>query len=85
MDVIWQPKAAKQFRKIGDKKVQGRILDGTTKLEAWPDCQNIKALSNHRYAYRLRVADWRVFFDLIDGEPTILSIEEVKKRDERTY
>lgn len=49
-----------------------------------PDCVNVKALSNHLYQYRLRVGDYRVFFNF-DGVVSIVSIEEVKKRDERTY
>jgi mRNA interferase RelE/StbE len=35
-------------------------------------------------AYRLRVGDYRVFFEF-DGGVKLVSIEEVKKRDERTY
>ena len=46
--------------------------------------RNIKALSNHAHGYRLRVGSYRVFFDF-DGAVRIVSIEEVKKRDERTY
>ena len=42
---------------------------------------NIKKLRNRR-GYRLRVGKWRVFFS---DSLTILYIEEVKKRDERTY
>ncbi|WP_459947813.1 type II toxin-antitoxin system RelE family toxin, partial [Desulfocastanea catecholica] len=49
-----------------------------------PDCQGVKALTNHRYGYRLRVGHYRVLFDY-DGEVGIVEIQEVKKRDERTY
>jgi mRNA interferase RelE/StbE len=49
-----------------------------------PDCQGVKALTNHRYGYRLRVGRYRVLFDY-DGEVRIVEIQEVKKRDERTY
>lgn len=49
-----------------------------------PNVQNIKALSNHRYGYRLRVGNYRVMFDW-DGAIKIVNIEEVKKRDEHTY
>lgn len=45
---------------------------------------NIKALTNHDYEYRLRVGDYRVFFN-IRQTVEVISIEEVKKRDERTY
>jgi mRNA-degrading endonuclease RelE of RelBE toxin-antitoxin system len=46
--------------------------------------RNVKTLTNHEYGYRLRVGNYRVFFDF-DGEVRIVSIEEVRRRDERTY
>ncbi len=53
----------------------------------WVDlsqARNVKALTNHEYGYLLRVGNYRVFFDF-DGAVRIASIEEVRKRDERTY
>lgn len=53
----------------------------------WVDlskARNVKALAHHEYGYRLRVGNYRVFFDF-DGAVRIVSIEEVRKRDERTY
>jgi mRNA-degrading endonuclease RelE of RelBE toxin-antitoxin system len=44
----------------------------------------VKRLSNHPYEYRLRVGRYRVFFDF-HSTVRIIRIEEVKKRDERTY
>lgn len=49
-----------------------------------PNCTNVKALVNHDYSYRLRVGNYRVFFEF-DGDVKIVWIEEVKKRDENTY
>ncbi|MNO07198.1 hypothetical protein D3C81_2292950 [compost metagenome] len=49
-----------------------------------PDCQNVKVLSNHQYGYRLRVGNYRVLFDW-DGGIKVVAVQEVKKRDERTY
>ena len=49
-----------------------------------PDCQNVKALAHHEYGYRLRVGNYRVLFDW-DGAIKVVDIEEVRKRDERTY
>jgi mRNA-degrading endonuclease RelE of RelBE toxin-antitoxin system len=76
-------KAAKQLRKLQskDNKV---IVDECYKLSEMPNCINVKALVNHDYQYRLRVGNFRVFFNF-DGVVHIVSIEEVKKRDERTY
>ena len=47
--------------------------------------RNVVKLSNHDYGYRLRVGDYRVLFDVIDDAVCIVLIEEVRKRDERTY
>ena len=41
-------------------------------------------MTNHAYSYRLRVSNYRVFFEF-NGDVHIVSIEEVKKRDESTY
>ena len=49
-----------------------------------PDCRNVKKLVNHDCQYRLRVGNYRVFFDF-DGEIRVVYIEEVKKRDSKTY
>lgn len=49
-----------------------------------PNCQNVVALTSHHYGYRLRVGNFRVLFDW-SSVIKIVSIEEVKKRDESTY
>ena len=46
--------------------------------------RNVYALKNHEFGYRLLVGNYGVFFDF-DGAVRIDSIEEVRKRDERTY
>lgn len=79
--IIYQLKALKQLRKIPDNAIIRSKIDN---LAHMPNCTNIKALSNHEYQYRLRVGNYRVFFNF-DGVINIVSIEEVKKRDERTY
>lgn len=76
-------KAAKQLRKLQSKEYK-IIIDECYKLSEMPNCINVKALVNHDYQYRLRVGNFRVFFNF-DGVVRIVSIEEVKKRDERTY
>jgi len=45
--------------------------------------RNGKKLINSLYNYRLRVGTYRVFFNVYN-EIEIISIEEVKQRDERT-
>jgi mRNA interferase RelE/StbE len=53
-------------------------------LVAMPFCHNVVHLTNHLHGYRLRVGDFRVLFNW-DGEIKVVEIEEVRKRDERTY
>jgi mRNA interferase RelE/StbE len=45
--------------------------------------KQVKALTNHVFGYRLRVGNYRVFFN-VDGVVRIATIEEVRKRDEST-
>ena len=77
------PKAAKQLRKLQSKDHRVIVAE-CHKLSDMPNCTNVKALVNHEYEYRLRVGNFRVFFNF-DGAVRIVSIEEVRKRDERTY
>jgi mRNA interferase RelE/StbE len=72
--INWNSKAKKQLRKL-DRQVQ---------LATMPACQNVKALANHQHGYRLRVGNYRVLFNW-DGAIKVVEIEEVRKRDERTY
>jgi mRNA-degrading endonuclease RelE of RelBE toxin-antitoxin system len=81
--IKWHTKALKQLRKI-DRQDNTAIRTAVNALASMPDCHGVKALTNHRYGYRLRVGHYRVLFDY-DGEVRIVEIQEVKKRDERTY
>lgn len=82
--IAWKPKAYKQLLKIRDQHDRDTIYDAAEALAGWPDCANVKPLTNHKYGYRLRVGRYRVFFDAIKSVK-IVEIQEVKKRDERTY
>lgn len=73
----------KQLLKI-NKPEQVGIKDAVSELTRMPDTRNVVALTNHQHQFRLRVGNYRVFFNL-DGAIRIVLIEEVRKRDERTY
>ncbi len=82
--INWQPKAVRQLRKVdahAGKQIRAAV---STELLDVSKARNVKAPTNHEYGYRLRVGNYRVFFDF-DGAVRIVSIEEVRKRDERTY
>lgn len=77
-------KAYKQLAKLPGLD-QVAVLAGITELENWPDCRNVKALKG-RGDYRLRVGRYRVLFTVdADQRPVVIHIEEVRKRDQRTY
>ncbi|MDB9724728.1 type II toxin-antitoxin system RelE/ParE family toxin [bacterium] len=76
-------KSLKQRRKVHSSDARA-IVSSVGKLVSFPKAKNVKKLTKHQYSYRLRVGDDRVFFEF-DGEVKIVTIEEVKKRDERTY
>ncbi|MCP4722790.1 MAG: type II toxin-antitoxin system RelE/ParE family toxin [Desulfobacteraceae bacterium] len=79
--IKWHKKAIKQLRKIKDAKIRIKIHLAVDTLKNFPNCQNVKKLTN-RDDYRLRVENWRVLFT---ADLRIVYIEEVKKRNEKTY
>lgn len=81
--IEWSHKAARQLLKL-EQPIQRRIRDGVEGLESFPATANIKRLVDHQYPYRLRVANYRVFFEF-HGTVRIVTIEEIRKRDEHTY
>lgn len=82
--VNWHPKALRQLRKIEARAEKQIRVAVSSELVDLNTARNVKSLTNHEYGYRLRVGNFRVFFDY-DGEIRVVSIEEVRKRDERTY
>ncbi len=83
--IEWKPKALKQLRKIDPQHGAAIRTSVTAELSDLSQASNVKALTNHQYGYRLRVGNYRVFFDHEGGKAQVVHIEEVKKRDERTY
>lgn len=82
--IYWQPKARKQVAKITDRTIRINIEEAVSALSNLPTAKNVKPLTNHQYGYRLRVGNYRILFDATH-EIQIIDIQEVKKRDERTY
>jgi mRNA-degrading endonuclease RelE of RelBE toxin-antitoxin system len=82
--ILWTKKAVKQLYRL-DAKTQTQLSNGVDALEKWPNCKHVKALAG-RSGYRLKVGRYRVLFRIDQSQkPVIIHIEEVKKRDERTY
>ena len=83
IQIKWKTKASKQFMKLPQAQ-QIQIADGVDALHDFPNVQNVKQLKNHTYQYRLRIGRFRVLFNF-HKVVEIISIEEVKKRDDNTY
>lgn len=83
--ILWHNGARKQLLKIEFKKRMA-IIENVEKLIDFPASfpSNVKKLKNHQHDYRMRIGQYRVLFDYKETVK-IISIEEVKKRNERTY
>lgn len=83
--IIISRKAEKQLDRIDSRYIEN-ILTAIDNLASFPNVQaDIKQLQGQAEKYRLRVWRYRVIFEVIDGEPKIIEIQTVAKRDERTY
>ena len=79
--IQWRNKALRQLRKIKSMPERLKITHAVRELETFPQTSQVKKLKN-RPEYRLRVGQWRVIFT---EQLEIITIEEVKKRNEHTY
>lgn len=82
--INWTTKAVKQLSKLPGQQNKAVRAAVSSELVDLAQARNVKKLTNHAYGYRLRVGNYRVFFEF-DGSVRIVTIEEVKKRDEQTY
>ena len=82
--IEWKKKARKQLDKIAVSDTRRDIKNAVSTLADFPNVTQVKRLLNHRHEYRLRVGRYRILFDVLDTVQ-VVSIEEVKKRDDRTY
>ena len=65
MQIEIRKSAIKDLKQISEPfktKIHNKILE----LKKFPNLQNIKKLTNFEPAYRLRIGDYRVLFDVED-------------------
>lgn len=83
--IAWTRKAIKQLQSI-DTRYISAIRRKVKELEKFPDVTlDLKKLSGANNQYRLRVGDYRILFEVIDGQPIVISIQAVKRRTSTTY
>ena len=65
MKIEIRKSAIKDLKHISEPyktKINNKILD----LKEFPNLQNIKKLTNFEPAYRLRIGDYRILFDVLN-------------------
>lgn len=84
-EIKWHNRARKQIKAI-PAEYREAIHNRVDMLVDFPGIAglDVKELRGHQYQYRLRVGRYRVMFDH-DSCIKVVSIQEVKKRDDRTY
>lgn len=69
MRIELRKSAIKDLQRI-DRHQKERLHEAITTLVEFPDVPNLKRLTNFEPAYRLRVGDYRILFDV--GGETIM-------------
>jgi mRNA-degrading endonuclease RelE of RelBE toxin-antitoxin system len=73
-------KTHKQIAKL-NKQDMASIYAALETLATWPDISGVKSLTDMP-GYRLRIGQYRAMFE-VSGE--VITVTEVKRRNERTY
>ncbi|MCB5310111.1 type II toxin-antitoxin system RelE family toxin [Yersinia massiliensis] len=83
--VDWSRKAVKQLLSI-DVRYRKSISEKVNKLTNFPTIDlDIKKLKMGNSQYRMRVGNYRIIFQILEGTPVICTIQEVKRRTTATY
>ena len=81
MKINIRKSAIKDLKKI-DYKDKEKIHSSILELKKFPDISNVKKLTNFEPAYRLRVGDYRILFDISENTVEISNYKKgfVKNR-----
>jgi mRNA interferase RelE/StbE len=80
--IQYKSKAIRQIKKIKDKSVKKEITVMINQLKTYPDTPFQVSRYKTTDMLKFRVKNWRIFFT---AELEIIEVQEVKKRNERTY
>ena len=87
MHLEYSDEFKQSVKKIKDKIALNRLNDLIAKLEAahnLKEISNVETLSNFPFTYRIRIGNYRLIVEYLDGAITILLLKYVK-RNEKTY
>ena len=85
--MAWQLRIAKQVaRKLKKvpRKDQERIAEAIVEMRASPFRGDIARLKNESAAWRRRVGNYRIFFD-VDVEELLVNVTDIRRRTTTTY
>lgn len=72
--------AAKEVRKL-DTQIRRRILAGIAELERDPRPHGVRKLSGYENAWRVRVGDYRVLYEIADGRVLVTVFRVAHRRE----
>lgn len=72
--------AARQIRKL-PKPARTRVLAAVSRLADDPRPHGAKKLVGERTAWRIRVGDYRVIYDVIDAQLTVTVVRAAHRRE----
>jgi len=75
--VVIDDKAIKELLKL-ELNIRKKIFSKIETLSNFPEIPNIKKLKNFSPKYRLRIANYRVLFDIDDDVITVYSVKHRK-------
>lgn len=71
--------AAREIRKL-DPQIRRRILSGVTDLERDPRPHGCRKLAGYDNAWRIRVGDYRVLYEVIDEQVLVTVVRVAHRR-----
>lgn len=72
--------AAKEIRKL-DAQIRRRILAAISELEREPRPRGVRKLSGYDNAWRARIGDYRVLYEVIDEHVLVTVVRVAHRRD----
>ena len=76
--IEWKPSALKELKRI-DKTIVSRIVDVVQSLAANPRPSGVRKIKGASRLFRVRVADYRIVYEVID-EKLLIHIVRVRHR-----
>lgn len=72
--------AARQVKKL-PRPARDRVLDAIEDLEEDPRPHGARKLVGERTAWRIRIGDYRVLYDVFDSELTVFVVRAAHRRE----